>query len=155
MTTVFYDRSRASWRARWVTSDATRHSRRFPTEAEARAFDPERDDTTPRRPGPRSQDVRHRILAAVVIDENGCWIWQGRISNRGYGQLMCRPRPKEKQVNASAHRLSYETFVGPIPAGLQIDHLCFVTTCVNPEHLEPVTAAENVHRRDARKLVSA
>jgi hypothetical protein len=46
----------------------------------------------------------------------------------------------------AAHRVSYETFVGPIPQGLQIDHLCRVRNCVNPQHLEPVTGVENVRR---------
>lgn len=45
-----------------------------------------------------------------------------------------------------AHRFSYERAVGPIPAGLQIDHLCRVRACVNPAHLEPVTCGENVRR---------
>lgn len=47
-----------------------------------------------------------------------------------------------------AHRLAYEGLVGPIPEGLQIDHLCRVRNCVNPEHLEPVTSRENTMRGD-------
>lgn len=47
-----------------------------------------------------------------------------------------------------AHRVSYETFVGPIPAGLTLDHLCRNTLCINPAHLEPVTIKENVLRGD-------
>jgi len=46
----------------------------------------------------------------------------------------------------SAHRLSYETEIGPIPEGLELDHLCRVRSCVNPLHLEPVTHQENVRR---------
>lgn len=46
------------------------------------------------------------------------------------------------------HRVSYETFIGPIPKGLEIDHLCRVKVCANPEHLEAVTHQENVRRGD-------
>jgi hypothetical protein len=46
-----------------------------------------------------------------------------------------------------AHRASFEAFVGPIPEGMEIDHLCYVPSCVNPEHLEPATRAENNRRK--------
>jgi hypothetical protein len=45
-----------------------------------------------------------------------------------------------------AHRVVYEILVGPIPSGLQLDHICSVPWCVNPDHLEPVTAKENTRR---------
>ncbi len=66
---------------------------------------------------------------------SGCWFWLGALS-RGYGSLK----------NARAHRVAYEMTIGPIPEGLVIDHLCRVTSCVNPDHLEAVTQAENVRR---------
>lgn len=70
-----------------------------------------------------------------------CWWWIGARA-KGYG-IMKRPC-----VNAidSAHRIAYEHFVGPIPAGLQLDHLCRNPSCVNPAHLEPVTCRENLLR---------
>lgn len=70
-----------------------------------------------------------------------CWIWTGAMYRKGYGAFMYR-----KGVVNMAHRWSYEHFVGPIPEGLHIDHLCRVRCCVNPAHLEPVTHFEN-HQR--------
>jgi hypothetical protein len=71
----------------------------------------------------------------------GCWIWTGALTEEGYGLLGIGGTK-----NRLAHRWSYERFVGPIPEGLQLDHLCRVRNCVNPEHLEPVTAGENARR---------
>jgi len=71
-----------------------------------------------------------------IIDGNDCWIWQLSISWDGYGR-------KDSQ---RAHRLYYEKYKGKIPKGLTLDHLCRKRDCVNPEHLEIVTIAENVRR---------
>lgn len=78
---------------------------------------------------------------------SGCWNWTGSRNNMGYGTLAVGGHKKGK-----AHRASYEHFVGPIPAGLTLDHLCRNRLCVNPEHLEPVTHEENV-RRGARGVL--
>jgi hypothetical protein len=83
-----------------------------------------------------------RLLRRVVEDDNGCWLWQGaRFANTGYGAVAGRDRRQRL-----AHRSSYRLIVGPIPDGLQLDHLCRVRSCVNPAHLEPVTARENIRR---------
>lgn len=74
------------------------------------------------------------------IDESGCWIWTGRIRPDGYGIF------ERDHKSTLAHRLYYELHVGPIPGGLGLDHLCRNTSCVNPEHLEPVTGIENTRR---------
>lgn len=83
-----------------------------------------------------------RILR--LTDRSGeCWLWLGRKNPKGYGQMTISKHQR------SAHRVSYETFVGPIPEGMQIDHLCRVRHCVNPEHLEPVTQRVNLQRQMA------
>lgn len=70
-----------------------------------------------------------------------CWIWTGAATNKyGHSQVRFGGR------NVYVHRLSYELLVGPIPAGLVIDHLCRNARCVNPAHLEPVTLGENTRR---------
>lgn len=74
---------------------------------------------------------------------NGCWLWVGAVTSRqGYGRLV------ENGHQVSAHRRSFELVRGPIPVALQLDHLCRVPNCVNPEHLEPVTCRENILRGD-------
>lgn len=70
----------------------------------------------------------------------GCWFWTGAIDLKGYARFGLARK------NRTAHRVSYELFVGPIPEGLSLDHLCRVRHCVNPAHLEPVTNAENLRR---------
>lgn len=85
-----------------------------------------------------------RIKRNVVVDENGCWIWQLHLSPGGYGYVKIGPRSARVQV--MSHRLSYMAFVGEIPEGLQLDHLCRVRACCNPAHLEPVTCRENLLR---------
>lgn len=69
---------------------------------------------------------------------SGCWLWVGGVTTK-YGIFRLGKQRK-------AHRVSYEHFVGPIAAGLDIDHRCRVKTCVNPVHLEAVSERENVRR---------
>jgi hypothetical protein len=73
-----------------------------------------------------------------------CWNWHGDKIPAGYGQIGTREHKK-----VLVHRFSYELHKGPIPEGLQIDHLCRNTSCVNPDHLEAVTREENILRSDS------
>lgn len=86
-----------------------------------------------------SQDAAARFHKHVDKTD-GCWEWTGTKQANGYGAFY------ENGRVLRSHRWSYEHHVGPIPDGLQIDHLCRNRACVNPAHLEPVTALENARR---------
>ena len=79
----------------------------------------------------------------------GCWLWLGQRNAWGYGHFRRTLAPGVHRT-VKAHRYAYVLVVGPIPPGLTLDHLCGHPACVRPEHLEPVTAAENLRRRHAR-----
>lgn len=103
------------------------------------------------KPVANHMTTKDRVLAKIRKDPNGCWTWLGGINPKGYGTIMINYK------HYIAHRLVYEFLIGPIPEGLTLDHLCRNRAYVNPEHLEPVTNAENVLRgegisaRNARK----
>lgn len=94
--------------------------------------------------------LAERFAAKVALpdDWRGCWLWTGALNGVGYGVL---GRGARDDGLVYAHRLSFELFVGPIPEGLHIDHVCRTRRCVNPFHLEAVTQSRNNRRaRDAQ-----
>jgi len=83
------------------------------------------------------------FAAKIQPDVLGCWEFTGALNSQGYGCIQ-----HEHKVQLT-HRVAYTLLVGPIPAGLQIDHLCRNRRCCNPQHLEAVTPGENNRRKIA------
>lgn len=88
-----------------------------------------------------------RLFSKIARSASGCWEWTGSRGSKGYGRFAI------KDELHSAHRVTYRAFVGAIPGGLQIDHLCRNRCCVNPAHLEAVSARENVSRGQGRPAI--
>lgn len=109
----------------------------------------------PSKLGPRGArgaiiaDPLERFWSKVDKREGGCWYWQGNRRRRGgYGSMFWQGSLQ------SSHRIAYQILIGPIPDGLVLDHLCREPACVNPDHLEPVTVAENSSRARRGKLAT-
>lgn len=94
-------------------------------------------------------NVMDRFDTKVVPLTDGCWMWTASLTvHGGYGQF------NDGSTMVRAHRWSYEQHVGPIPDGLDLDHLCRNRWCVNPDHLEPVSRGENLLRGYAARGVA-
>jgi hypothetical protein len=87
--------------------------------------------------------IEERFLSHVKTDEKGCMLWTGSKTANGYGQFNPGNPLRSPKV---AHKWYYEFKRGPVPKGLQLDHLCRIRHCVNLDHLEPVTQKENILR---------
>ncbi|MCU1617358.1 MAG: hypothetical protein JWO98_4898 [Frankiales bacterium] len=94
----------------------------------------------------RLPSLADRFWKQVSDGPNDCWLWTGEQTDDGYGRFSVHP------VHIGAHRWAYSLLRAEIPEGLDLDHLCRVTRCVNPWHLEPVTRAENIRRAFVREV---
>lgn len=90
-----------------------------------------------------------KIVSRISFSESGCWIWDGCRARGGYGKV------SRNGKTMMAHRFVYTELFGPIPDGLQLDHLCRTRDCVNPDHLEPVTCRENLLRGNTLQAKNA
>lgn len=107
-----------------------------------------------RPPGSKNKVPSHPArFYSKIRKTSGCWLWRGGKDRCGYGLYSVGTK------RFMAHRMAYELMVGPIPEGMQIDHVkargCTNRHCVNPAHLEVVTLQENVRRGDAPCAIHA
>jgi hypothetical protein len=101
------------------------------------------------------------VLSRTTVTEKGCWLWNGSPNRSGYGQIKVDGRWPV------VHKIVYEAFVGPVPEGMQLDHLCHDPRrctlasecphrrCVRPSHMLPATPRENTLRSNAVTAVNA
>lgn len=99
--------------------------------------------------GGKKPSVWERFWRCVDIEPGGCWIWKAGKSRRGYGKFW------HNDYTWLVYKWAFENLVGPVPKGLTLDHLCRNRLCVNPAHLEPVSAVENVMRGTGITAVNA
>jgi len=100
----------------------------------------------PRLPPHFWEKVRLGAVSAHRPDLGPCWEWMAARFSRNYGSFMAGSRTDGSARQVRAHRLAYETLVGPIPDGFESDHLCRNHSCIRPSHIEPVTHQINMER---------
>lgn len=90
----------------------------------------------------KQKPLEERVFSRIDAD-GPCWLWTGALNRKGYGVIQ---RGDRDMGTALVHRVVWELLVGLVPLGLDLDHLCRVRACCNPDHLEPVTRAVNTAR---------
>lgn len=98
--------------------------------------------------------MEQRLIVNSVLDPvTGCWNWIAARDKRAstpYGKISVFDSERGKPVMRQAHIVSYETFIGPVPPGHQIDHECRNGFCICPNHLNPLLPVANLARRGGR-----
>jgi hypothetical protein len=94
------------------------------------------------------EQLPERLSSKIAVDPSGCWLWTASLRG-GYGQVRFGPSTR------AAHVVVFEQLVGAVPDGMELDHLCRIRHCVNPDHVEPVTHRENVLRGEGPAAVNA
>lgn len=91
------------------------------------------------------------LVKNAALSNSGCLEWTGVLDRYGYGHIKIRVGSTRRDL--IAHRAMYEYAVGAIPQGLVLDHLCCNRSCILPDHMEPVTVAENSRRAAAVRRI--
>lgn len=95
------------------------------------------------------QSTMRRFWEKVDRSTGECWRWTAAMNDRGYAQLWIDGKVEY------AHRFAFECFIGDIPAGLYVDHLCHTPNCVNPDHLRLATNKQNQEHRQGAQANSS
>lgn len=146
MAGINFSAAKGRWRVTWYGGDGSRTERLFKSEQDAQRFVDELGDPDRRRGRRRRTraEVINRLAANFVIDDEGCWVWQGSLTNAGYGRMSWKA---DGHVSVpGAHRVVLAAIGDEMPSGLVVDHLCRNRACINPDHLEMVSQRENVMR---------
>ena len=88
---------------------------------------------------------------SIVERPSGCWVWAGHRTPDGYGTISLYDPAKKRCITKKVHRVAYAELVGPIPEGREVDHLCMLPCCINPNHLQLLPRSENAAKNQWRK----
>jgi hypothetical protein len=95
----------------------------------------------------KNMSIKDKLSERFTIKQDGCWEWLAGKDKNGYGRIW------HNNQNSTAHTVAYSIFVGPIPDGLHIRHSCDNPSCINPDHLELGSHADNMKDKSIRERV--